>query len=99
MAALALGVGNGLSNGWIQTVGADLAPKGSRPQFLGIWNLLMGVGTAIGPLTCGAIAQWKDVDNASLFAAAISGAGAAWYVAFGAETLHVDNESVISRML
>ena len=60
---------------------------GSRPQFLGMWNLLMGVGTAIGPLTCGAIAQWRDVDEAALAAAFASAAGAAWYATLGVETL------------
>ena len=50
ISALVLGLGNGMSNGWIQTVGADLAPEGFRPQFLGTWNLLMGIGTAVGPL-------------------------------------------------
>lgn len=78
-----------MSNGWIQTVGADLAPEGYRPQFLGMWNLLVGVGTAIGPLTCGAMAQWRDVETASVAAACATGVGAAWYVFVGVETLVV----------
>ena len=73
-----------MSNGWIQTVGADLAPEGFRPQFLGTWNLLMGVGTAVGPLACGAIAQWLSVGIGALFAAVVAVAGAGWY-AVGAE--------------
>ena len=84
ISALVLGLGNGMSNGWIQTVGADLAPEGFRPQFLGTWNLLMGIGTAVGPLACGAIAQWLSVGIGALFAAVVAVAGAGWY-AVGAE--------------
>lgn len=87
IAALALGLGNGMSNGWVQTVGADLAPVGYRPQFLGMWNLLMGVGTAIGPTAVGLIAQVASLEIASLMAGAISLAGAAWYVWLAEETL------------
>ena len=87
LAALALGLGNGMSNGWIQTVGADLAPEGFRPQFLGMWNLLMGVGTAVGPTAVGAIAQLASLEIASLFVGMVSLAGAAWYVWAADETL------------
>ena len=87
IASIVLGLGMGLSNGWIQVVGADLAPEGSRPQFLGMWNLIMGLGSAIGPLLIGAIAQVSDSMMASLAAAAITGAGAAWYIVMGLETL------------
>ncbi len=86
-AALVLGLGNGMSNGWIQTVGADLAPEGRRPQFLGVWNLLMGIGTAAGPAAIGAIAEWRDLATASLAAAAVALGGAAWYLLFDLETL------------
>ena len=86
-AGLVLGMGMGMSNGWIQTVGADLAPAGSRPQFLGMWNLLMGLGTAIGPLAVGAIAQVRNVQVASMAAAIISAIGCAWYIFLGVETL------------
>ena len=86
-ASVLLGLGMGMSNGWIQTVGADLAPDGARPQFLGMWNLIMGLGTAVGPLVTGAVAQWRNMEVATLLAALITAAGAAWYVALGAETL------------
>lgn len=86
-AGVVLGLGNGMSNGWIQTVGADLAPPGARAQFLGMWNLGMGVGTTAGPLVIGAIAQWQDVAVASFAAALVSAAGALWYTLLGVETL------------
>ena len=87
LAALALGLGNGMSNGWIQTVGADLAPEGFRPQFLGVWNLLMGVGAAVGPIAVGGIAQVGSLALGCLMAAAVSLFGALWYVLAAEETL------------
>ena len=64
------------------------------------WNLLMGVGTAIGPLTCGAVMQWRGVDAASIAAAIAAAFGGAWYLAFGAETLvRPDEEQRVVRMV
>jgi len=96
VAAVALGLGNGMSNGWIQTVGADLAPEGGRAQFLGMWNLLMGVGTSLGPLLCGAAAQWVDVDFSCLVAAGVTATGGVWYLLVGVETLVVTKGDAVS---
>jgi MFS family permease len=87
IAAIVLGLGNGISNGWIQTVGADVAPAGLRPQFLGLWNLLLGLGTAVGPAAAGAVAEWFSLPLASIVAAAVALFGAAWYLFVAEETL------------
>ena len=50
-------MGNGLSNGWVQTVGADIAPRDTRAEFLGIWNFLHGSGLMVGPLLVGSVSQ------------------------------------------
>jgi len=78
-AAVVLGLGNGMSNGWIQTVGADLAPPGARPQFLGYWNLLMGLGAAVGPLWVGWIAEIASASASCWATALIAAAGSLWY--------------------
>jgi len=93
VSALLLGIGNGMSNGWIQTVGADLAPKGFRPQFLGVWNLLMGVGTAAGPMFVGAVAEWFSLSLGSIAAAAVAIFGALWYAFVAEETLKVEKKA------
>ena len=99
VAAVALGLGNGMSNGWIQTVGADLAPPGHRPQFLGMWNLLMGVGSTIGPLWCGLFVQWRSIDTAAWASAIATAVGATWYALLGAETLVRDEPMVHHSVL
>ena len=76
-----------MSNGWIQTVGADLAPAGQRAQFLGMWNMLMGCGTAAGPVLIGAVAQWLSVGAACIVASRVSALGAVWYFLGAVETL------------
>jgi MFS family permease len=46
---LIMGVGNGMSSGLVMTLGADLAPPGQRPVFLGIWRVFSDSGNAAGP--------------------------------------------------
>ena len=86
VSALVLGVGNGMSNGWVQTVGVDLAPVGSRAQFLGVWNLLMGLGQTVGPLLVGGISQLLSIDFATAVICLVSTAGGLWYLFVGQET-------------
>jgi MFS family permease len=50
LAALVLGVGNGLGSGIVMTLGADLAPDNGRASFLAVWRLISDGGTSIGPL-------------------------------------------------
>ena len=88
VSALALGLGNGLSNGWIQTVGADLAPEGFRPQFLGYWSAGLNAGSAAGPIIVGIVAQHTgSTQTASLVVGLCIAASAAWYGICGTETL------------
>lgn len=49
--------GNGLSSGSMLTIGADLAPKDSRGEFLGLWRLIGDGGKTGAPLIVGGIAQ------------------------------------------
>lgn len=87
-ASVLVGVGNGLSNGWIQVVGADIAPPVSRAKFLGLWGFQFAVGTALGPLLVGGISDAEQSTSLAAGAvAAIALAGALHYVAFGPETL------------
>lgn len=48
--AVLIGLGNGMGAGILMTLGADVAPRASRAQFLGIWRVCQDVGNAAGPL-------------------------------------------------
>ena len=48
--AVVIGLGNGMGSGILMTLGADVAPRAVRAQFLGIWRLCQDAGTAGGPL-------------------------------------------------
>ncbi len=49
LAALLIGLGNGLGSGIVMTLGADYAPPVGRAQFLGFWRLLSDIGIMGGP--------------------------------------------------
>ncbi|MBC2591458.1 MFS transporter [Rhodococcus aetherivorans] len=54
--AVLLGIGNGLGNGVIMTLGADTAPPRTRAEFLAAWRLMHDSGMFAGPFAVGAVA-------------------------------------------
>jgi MFS family permease len=72
--AALLGLGNGLSSGILMTLGADVAPPGTRVQFLGVWRVMSDVGLAAGPLALTAAAALGSVAGGVWLLAATSGA-------------------------
>jgi MFS family permease len=54
--AMLMGFGNGIGSGVLMTLGADVAPPGTRSQFLGVWRLCADSGSAGGPLVVSAAA-------------------------------------------
>ncbi|MGW6698031.1 MFS transporter [Nocardia sp. NPDC055049] len=74
--AVLLGFANGLSNGVIMTVGADVAPPGQRAEFLGAWRLTHDIGMFAGPIAVGAISA-VTVLGAAAGALAVAGLGGA----------------------
>lgn len=56
LAAMLVGLGNGLGAGLMMTLGADLAPPGAVGEFLGIWRLIGDIGSVAGPLMVGIVA-------------------------------------------
>ncbi len=63
------------------TLGADLSPKESRGEFLGMWRLIGDLGHSSGPLMVGAIAAALTLPAASLVIGA-SGIAASLLFAF-----------------
>lgn len=55
VAAVVMGIGNGIGSGIINTLGADAAPVLGRPTFLGVWRELADSGAAAGPVLLSAV--------------------------------------------
>ncbi|WP_280309726.1 MFS transporter [Nocardia abscessus] len=75
-AAVLLGLANGMSNGLIMTVGADVAPDGQRAEFLGAWRLTHDIGMFAGPVAVGAISALTVLGGAAVALALTAAAGA-----------------------
>jgi MFS family permease len=87
LVSLLAGIGNGLGSGIVLTLGADLSPRSSTGEFLGIWHLMGDIGAMSGPLLIGLVAQGLGLQFAPLLIAGLGIVGA-WIMAFRvAETL------------
>jgi MFS family permease len=83
---LLLGLGNGLSSGFVMTLGADLSPAEGRSRFLGLWRLLGDAGSAAGPMIVGAVAAAASLPGAAAATAITGAAGALLLLFFVGET-------------
>ena len=94
MVSMIAGIGNGLGSGIVLTLGADLAPRHSTGEFLGLWRLMGDTGAMSGPLLIGSVAQAFSLQIAPLLIAACGLAGA-WVMVFRVtETLKKDKRRV-----
>ena len=77
LVGLLMGVGNGMSSGLVMTLGADLAPPGQRPVFLGVWRMFSDAGNGVGPFVIAGVtaAATLGVGIAAMGAVALLGAG------------------------
>ncbi len=82
-----LGIGNGFSAGTMMTLGADLAPRRSLGEFLGVWRLIGDAGSTGGPLLVGAVAGALDLGVSAVAVAAVGLAGAVVFAYRVPETL------------
>jgi MFS family permease len=80
------GLGNGLGAGLVLTLGADLAPRTHRGEFLGVWHLVSDTGQVAGPLVSSAATGLVGLGAAALIVGAIGLAGAAMLAVLVAET-------------
>ncbi|MDS1113942.1 MFS transporter [Gordonia westfalica] len=77
--ALGMGVGNGLTNGLVMTVGADISPADARPQFLSLWRLLHDGGVAGAPVAVGVIAGVAGLPPAAVAMGVVGLVGAGFF--------------------
>lgn len=74
--AVVLGSANGMSNGIVMTLGADVSPPHARAEFLAAWRLTHDTGSFAGPLVVGAVATVSLAGGATAIGVlALVGAG------------------------
>lgn len=76
LVAMLLGIGNGLAPGIVMTLGADLAPRARRGEFLGLWRFISDVGSVGGPLAVSVIAGVASLGLAAAVTAVLGFTGA-----------------------
>ena len=77
VAAVLMGLGNGMGSGLVMTLGADASPAVGRSQFLGAWRLCADAGNAAGPLAVSAVAAASALTPAVLVMGGVSFVAAA----------------------
>ena len=78
--AMLIALGNGIGSGTMMTLGADLAPKDARGEFLGLWRLIGDAGQTGGPMVVGQVADMVALPTAAW---ALCAAGVAAALVFG----------------
>ena len=86
IAAVVLGVGNGLSAGLLLTLGTDLAPEGNEGPFLGRFGAMSDAGRLLGPFIVGFLGEWLGLNTAALALAVVTAIGLGLIVIFIGET-------------
>ena len=87
IASLLAGFGNGLSSGFVLTLGSDLAPLDDPGEFLGVWRFVSDVGSAGGPPLIGGLAQLMSLASASWVTGGVAAVGAVLLVLLVPETV------------
>lgn len=77
LVAVVLGIGNGIGNGVIMTIGADIAPAATRAEFLAAWRLTHDGGYFAGPLAVSGLAATGPLSVAVLAVGGLALLGAA----------------------
>ena len=86
IAAVIMGVGNGLGAGINMTTGTDLAPSIAVAEFLGVWRLYGDIGSAAAPMIVGGLTAALSLTPAVVVVAGVGAAGAAVMLFLAPET-------------
>lgn len=79
LAAVVIGLGNGLGSGIVMTLSGDVAPRVGRPSFLAVFRTLADAGAATGPVVLSGVTAVAGLTTAVLTAAGFGfGASAAF---------------------
>lgn len=94
--ACLIGLANGLSSGTMLTIGADLAPKEERSEFLALWRLIGDMGGTIGPLFVGLVAGWFALPVAAVVMSSSGFLAAGIFARFVPETLRREGKTAVT---
>ena len=97
VAALVIGLGNGIGAGTMMTLGADLAPANARGEFLGVWRFIGDGGHAGGSLVVGSVGDLLGIASTPFVIAGVGVLAASILGLLVPETL-VKRESTVSRI-
>ena len=86
VAAVVLGLANGLSSGLLLTLGTDLAPAGKEGPFLGRFGAMHDMGRLIGPFLIGLLGELMGLNAAAVALAMVTLLGLACILIFVGET-------------
>ena len=98
VAAVIMGLGNGLGAGAILTLGSDLAPSGSPGPFLAGMSVLSGLGRVIGSLLVGAVGSWLGLGAAAIGLGVVLAIAIAWLFTVIGESSNLDEISAVNRL-
>lgn len=90
VAAVIMGLGNGLGSGAILTLGSDLAPSGAPGPFLAGMSVLSGLGRVIGSLLVGAVGSLLGLGAAAIGLGVILALAIAWLLTVIGESSNPD---------
>jgi MFS family permease len=76
LAVIVAGIGNGLGSGINMTLSTDFAPSINPGRFIGVWRLIVDLGTMSGPFIVGLVIKSFSLSGAALTVAVIGLAGA-----------------------
>lgn len=94
IAGIVIGLGNGLSAGTMLTLSTDLAPTDEPGPFIAGFHTLSGIGTILGPLAVGWVADVLGLSAAAFTLAVMLAVGTAWIALVIGETAREGVETV-----
>ena len=77
LGAIVAGLGNGMGTGINMTLAADFSPREGRADFIGVWRLISGTGSAMSPFIMGSVAQALSLGAAASVSCGIGFIGGA----------------------
>ena len=84
LAAALLGVGNGLSAGFVLTIGQDAAPAVGKSTFIGVFKVCTDSALFLGPLSVGLLTRSFSLDASCWVMSGVVLSSAVWYARGGA---------------
>ncbi len=99
VAAIVMGIGNGIGSGSMLTVSSDLAPAESPSEFLGALGMIRDTGKVAGPVVVGLLADSTGLGTSSFVLGVVALAAVALFVFGVGETRDWQRHAIHDRPL